>query len=250
MGYPIVICEDQIIQLNQLETIIKNFILFHDDLFSLQLKTQSPTDVEEYLDKFNPTQGIYFLDIDLNHATNGIDLAEQIRAHDVQAKIIFTTTHDEMIPLTMQRRIEALGFISKDQPLEDYRTEVVELIILAQQRIDESRINQNKAFIFSLGSQKFTIPLGDIYFLESSDLPHRVKLYTKNGQYEFYGQLSDLEKEYPIFFRISRSCLANLKSTKEINFKTREIFFEDDFSRFFSLGKASKIKEFMKIDEP
>ena len=45
MSYPIIICEDQIVQLNQLETIVQNFILFHSDIFQLSLKTQSPTEV-------------------------------------------------------------------------------------------------------------------------------------------------------------------------------------------------------------
>ncbi|MGX6994352.1 DNA-binding response regulator, partial [Vagococcus penaei] len=61
MGYPIVICEDQVVQLNQLETIIQNFILFHNSLFQINLKTQSPIEVENYLETFNPMQGIYFL---------------------------------------------------------------------------------------------------------------------------------------------------------------------------------------------
>ncbi|CRH20523.1 Putative piscicolin 126 response regulator (fragment) [Carnobacterium maltaromaticum] len=88
MTYPIIICEDQIIQLQQIETIIQNFALFHSELFQISLKTQSPDEVENYLKKFKPKQGIYFLDIDLNHTTNGIDLAEKIRVQDVQAKII------------------------------------------------------------------------------------------------------------------------------------------------------------------
>ncbi|HAP8508965.1 TPA: response regulator, partial [Enterococcus faecium] len=106
MSYPIILCEDQIIQLNQLERIIDNFILFHDKVFKIVLKTQSPLEVKKYLKQFRPKQGIYFLDIDLNHEVNGIELAEVIRKYDVQAKIIFTTTHDEMLPVTIKRRVE------------------------------------------------------------------------------------------------------------------------------------------------
>jgi len=246
MMYPIIICEDQLVQLNQLEIIIKNFILFHDTSFELCLKTQSPDEVERYLNEFSPKRGIYFLDIDLNHKINGIELAERIREKDVQAKIIFTTTHDEMIPLTIHRRIEALGFVTKDQELDKYREEIIELILLAQQRIDSSIANNNQAFIFSIGSQTFTIPIQEIFFLDSSNLPHRLKLYTKTGQYEFYGQLKELENQYPMLFRINRSCLANLKNILEINFKERKINFEYDLCRTFSLGKSSKIKEYMK----
>lgn len=246
MTYPIIICEDQIIQLNQLETIIQNFILFHSKLFSIQLKTQSPIEVEKYLDKFHPKHGVYFLDIDLNHATNGIDLAEKIREKDVQAKIIFITTHDEMIPLTIQRRVETLGFVTKDQTLENYRAEIIELLTLAQQRIDATRVDQDRAFLFSIGSQSFTIDMQDIYFIEPSSLPHRVALITKNGHYEFYGKLSDLEERYSQLFRVSRNCLANLQQVKEFDFKSRKLYFEPEVSRNYSIGKAQKIKERLK----
>ncbi|MFI3605840.1 response regulator transcription factor [Vagococcus fluvialis] len=246
MGYPIVICEDQVVQLNQLETIIQNFILFHNSLFKINLKTQSPIEVENYLETFNPMQGIYFLDIDLNHEINGIDLAEKIRSKDVQAKIIFVTTHDEMVPLTIQRRVETLGFVTKDQPFEDYRAEIIELLALAQKRIDATRTSTNQAFIFSVGSQTFTLDLQEVLFIESSTLPHRVILYAKNGQYEFYGNLTELEKKYPMFFRINRSCLSNLSNTQQINYKTRNIHFDSDLVRTFSLGKATKIKEHLE----
>ena len=247
MTYPIIICEDQIIQLQQIETIIQNFALFHSELFQISLKTQSPDEVENYLKKFKPKQGIYFLDIDLNHTTNGIDLAEKIRVQDVQAKIIFITTHDEMIPLTIKRRVETLGFVIKDQPLDNYRSEIVELLLLAQQRIDASKVSSNQAFIFSIGSQTFTLDLQDIYFLEPSKLPHRLTLYTKSGQYEFYGKLVDLEKKYTTLSKINRFCLANLINAKEVNFKTRAVYFESDLVRLFALGKAKQIKE--KLNE-
>lgn len=148
MSYPIILCEDHAVQLNQLETIIKNFILFHTELFQLCLKTTNPIEVEQFLRKVKPTKGIYILDIDLNHSINGIDLAEKIRAQDVEAKIIFITTHEEMMPLTIQRRVETLGFVTKDQPFESYRAEIVELLVLAQKRIDASRNKKNQAFVF------------------------------------------------------------------------------------------------------
>lgn len=243
MKYPIILCEDQLLQLNQLERIIKNFILFHDEIFEIVLTSQTPTEVEKYLKQFHPTQGIYFLDIDLNAAMNGIELAELVRKHDVQAKIIFVTTHDEMLPLTIQRRVETLGFVQKDQELDAYKSEIAELLLLAKERIDATKVAKNQAFIFSIGSQVFTIDLADIYFLEPSEMPHRLVLYTKNGQYEFYGKLNEFEQKYPSLTRISRSTLVQVNNAKEIDFKKRMIYFTPDLCKKFSLGKANKIKE-------
>ncbi|MEO1768896.1 MULTISPECIES: response regulator transcription factor [Enterococcus] len=243
MSYPIIICEDQLIQLQQLDTIIQNYLLFHNDPFEVVLKTQNPLEVKKYLQQFQPKNGVYFLDIDLNHTIDGIDLAETIRNADAQAKIIFITTHEELAPLTLKRRVEALGFITKDQPLEDYRTEIMELLSVAQERIATAKNDQGQNFTFSIGTQTFNLNLAEVLFLEPSTIPHRVVLYTVNGHYEFYGKLQDLEKAYPALFRASRSCLVNLTKAREIDFANRTIHFNAELSRTFALGKAKKLKE-------
>ena len=100
MSYPIIICEDDPVQRQQLDTLVENYILFHSDLFKVELQSPGPNQVVEYLNKEQPENGIYFLDIDLKADIDGIQLAEVIRKVDVQAEIIFVTTHDELAPLT------------------------------------------------------------------------------------------------------------------------------------------------------
>ena len=39
---------------------------------------------------------------------DGMELAQIIRKHDVQAKIIFVTTHDEVLPITLFKLINTL----------------------------------------------------------------------------------------------------------------------------------------------
>lgn len=112
--YPIIMCEDNRIQLQQLDTLVENYILFHSDLFKVELQASQPQQVVNYLDDCEPQNGIYFLDIDLQADIDGIQLAEIIRQKDVQAEIIFVTTHDELAPLTLKRKVAALDFIAKD----------------------------------------------------------------------------------------------------------------------------------------
>lgn len=245
MSYPIIICEDNSVQLQQLDTIIQNYIIFHSEFLKITLKTQSPQEVKDYLIRFRPQNGIYFLDIDLNHVMNGIDLAEEIRKYDIEAKIIFITTHDELAPLTLKRRVEAIGFIAKDQPFENYRSEIMELLDLAQERINAIKTVHNKNFMFSVGSQTYNIDISEILFIEPSTIPHRVVLYTIHGQYEFYDHLNNLEEKYPTLFRVNRSCLANLKNIHLFDFSKRLLVFNDGSSRIFSKGKAKKMKEFL-----
>lgn len=247
MSYPIIICEDSLVQLHQIDTLVQNYILFHNENFQIALKTQSPEEVQMYLKKFHPVNGIYFLDIDLNHQINGIDLAESIRQVDVQAKIIFVTTHDEMAPLTLKRKVEALDFIAKDQPLEKIRSEIYEALDFARQRIDETKTSQRKNFSFSIGTQLYNMDINEILFVETSDIPHRLDLFTVNGKYEFYGKLNNIEKKYLTLFRASRSCLVNLTNIRKVDFPNRILWFNDELFQKFSVGKGKKIKKVMDI---
>lgn len=246
MKYPIILCEDNLIQLQQLYNIIHNYIIFHSEFLKVELKTQSPQEVKDFLNKFSPKNGIYFLDIDLKHKIDGIDLADIIRKQDAQAKIIFITTHDELAPLTLKRKVEALGFIAKDQEFDMFRTEVMEILDLAQERINAVKTDRKMIFTFSVGKQIYNIDMDDVLFVEPSDIPHRLTLFTKQGRYEFYGRLNDLEEKYSNLFRSSRRCLVNLLNTKEIDLPRRLLIFEEDLTRVFSLGKSNEIKKYIK----
>ncbi|MGN8982320.1 response regulator transcription factor [Enterococcus villorum] len=242
MGYPIILCEDNLVQLQQLENIIRNYILFHSELLKIVLKTQCPQEVKDYLIEFQPQNGIYFLDIDLNHSIDGIQLAEIIRKHDAQAKIIFITTHDELAPLTLKRRVEPLGFVSKDLEFDLFRSKIMDMLSLGQERIDSVKSARKAIFTFSVGTQTYNIDMDEVQFIEPSIIPHRVVLYTKHGQYEFYSRLNELEEKYPLLFRASRSCLANLMNATEINFSKRLIVFKKDLSRKFSVGRSKILR--------
>ncbi|ALB29931.1 MULTISPECIES: response regulator transcription factor [Companilactobacillus] len=246
MSYPIIMCEDNQIQLQQLDTLVENYILFHSDLFKVELTASKPQQVIDYLDQSEPQNGIYFLDIDLKAEIDGIQLAAIIRKKDVQAEIIFVTTHDELAPLTLKRKVAALDFIEKDQPLEDYRQEIYDTLDYAKQIIDETRTVQKKGFSFEVGSQVYNLDKSEVIFLEASDIPHRLNLDSTNGKFEFYGKLTELEKKYPFLFRISRSCLINPENIHHVDFSIREIGFSDGTTQKFSIGKSKKLKNIIQ----
>lgn len=246
MSYPIIMCEDNPIQLQQLDKLIANYILFHSNLFQVELKASNPHQVIDYLEQQVPQNGIYFLDIDLKSDLDGIQLASLIRQKDVQAEIIFVTTHDELAPMTLKQKVAALDFIEKDQPLEDYRQEIYDALEYAKKIIDETRTVQKKSFSFEVGFQVYNLDKSEVVLVESSDIPHRLNLYSTNGKFEFYGKLTELETKYPFLFRISRSCLINPENIHHVDFSIREIGFSSGMTRKFSIGKSKKLKKIIK----
>jgi two-component system response regulator AgrA len=112
------ICEDNLIQRTRLETIINNFLLMEDIDMKLALSTANPEELLTYLHHHSQSQSIFFLDIDLNHTLDGIQLGGQIRDLCIDSKIVFITTHSELAPLTFKYKVEAMDYIVKDDPKE------------------------------------------------------------------------------------------------------------------------------------
>ena len=88
----IFICEDNLAQRTSLEQLIQQTILLNNWEMTLRLNTENPLEILTYLEEYPQTQGVYFLDIDLNTEMNGIQLGAEIRNRNPHGKIIFITT--------------------------------------------------------------------------------------------------------------------------------------------------------------
>lgn len=243
MSYPIIICEDDPVQLKNLRTLIENYLLFHNDFFQLDLSVQTPNEVLTYMNTTAPTDGTYILDIDLQADINGIDLAEQIRKLDINGNVIFTTTHDEMAPTTLKRKVAAIGFIEKDQSIESYRDELYGTLTYIEKLANKSHAYQQQYFSFEVGNQLFNFDQDEVFSIESSPIPHQLVFTSKTGQYEFYGKLKELEKQYTFLFQLSRSCLINVVNVRKVDFPSRSVLLKNGTTKRFSIGKATKLRK-------
>lgn len=240
---PVFICEDDMEQLSFIKLTIANYIMINDLHMELQLCSIDPFDILVYLEKNTVNQGIYFLDIDLKSKINGIDLAQKIRESDPLGKIIFITTHDELAPVTIQRKVEPLGYIVKTPNLDHMKEQIIECIYLSYCRQIDSLSVQKKLITFKIANKTFKIDMTTVIFIESAALPHKLILYTDDNQYEFYGKLSDFESEYEDLYRCHKAFLINPKKIISIDYKTREIFFSGELSCYFSAIKRKYLSE-------
>ena len=243
MKYPIILCEDSPQQLANLKETIKDYMLFHDNQFELAFSSANPHEIQTFIEEHQIQKGIYFLDIDLSSDMNGIDLAQWIRKYDVGAKIIFVTTHTEMAPMTLKRQVEALGFITKDE-YDKMRSEIFQNLELAYQRIEQTALEDENlnVYSFKIGNETLNFNEKDIILIESSDKAHRVNLITKDGQYEFFDNIGNLEKETNLI-KVSRSLLINPQNIERIDFKMRIIYFNNEMQRPFSMSKTKVLRQ-------
>ena len=96
------VVEDDPEQLATLKKIITNHIMINDFDMALTVATGTAQTLLDYVDAHTDIEGLYFLDIEYSgQQLNGLELASKIRDHDVNAKIVFVSTHAEMAFLTV-----------------------------------------------------------------------------------------------------------------------------------------------------
>ena len=208
----IVLCEDNIRQRTAMEKLIYDHLALKDYDAKLSLSTGDPMAVLAHI-KAHPNETyFYILDVDLQHKLNGIALAQKIREQDLYGWIIFVTSHADMSALTFRYRVEALDYIVKDDP-QNIAAKVQECIDIAY------RLSGTTAQYFQIksGDGIQNIPYDSIMFIESSLVPHKLVLHTKNERIEFRGRMKEIKELSPDFFQCHKGYIVNLKNIKSIN---------------------------------
>lgn len=238
---PIFICEDDSIQRQRLVTIISQNIMIEDYDMEIKIATDNPNDILTYLEENKVPRGVYFLDIDLGHDLNGIQLGSEIRKQDMDAKIIFITTHSELLSLTFTYKIEAMDYIIKDEP------------DLIRSRVHESLERANAYHLFNettatdriklqINNQTRFFELEDILFFETSDIPHKICLHLTNRTIEFYSGLNDVLELSESFIRVHKSFVVNINNVATIDKKNRILTMTNGSQCFVSVRGLKLLK--------
>lgn len=237
---PIFICEDDSLQKSVIESIIYKKILIEEYDMKIELSTADPYELKKYIDSRDSIGGVYFLDIDFNTDINGIQLASYIRKKDINAKIIFITTHSELLQLTFEYRVEALDYIMKDN------------VTLIQQKIFDCLENAYSYYTsdknedmdkvkFKIGNTVKLLSLDDIMFIETTGTPHKLNIHLKNGSFELYETLSEIEKLSPFFVRVHNSVIVNKNNIDYIDKKNKVAVMTNGESCILSVRGIKKI---------
>jgi len=238
----IFICEDNEMQRQIVTDFIKNYIMIEDLDMKVTLSTDKPHDIIDYIE-YHSVNGLYFLDVDLQTEMTGIDLATSIRKYDKRCALVFITTHPEFMSLTFDYGVEAMDYISKGNR-EIMKEKIKKCIHLANSRllaVDTSK----QMFQFKSEGKVISEEYDHIMFFEVSlKKNHKITMYAKNRQVEFYGTLNEIEKISNKFFRCHRSCLVNRDNIETIDIPNGEIHMKNGDVCY---GSTRGIKKLMKI---
>ena len=210
----IYICEDSAKQREFVTNFIKDYCIFRNLDADVVLSSPDPTEI---LSHYKKALGIalFFLDIDLKAKINGIELAVKIREQNKKAAIAFLTTHSEMTLLTFEYKIEALDFIIKDNQ-DNIKRKIAECINTTLAR--HTAANNNKSVRVTVEDKVIILDMDEIIFVETTQVRHQLRLYTKRRVLEFNGELKAMEEQLDErFIRCHKSFIINKDKVKEIN---------------------------------
>ena len=156
---------------------------------------------------------LLFLDIELEGSAPGMDgmgMARQIRGMEQikQPVIIFVTGYEKYVYDAFE--VEALGYLVK--PVNEQK--FAEVFSRAQDKILSETEQKKKTLLIQYAVPHKAIPLDHIYYMESQK--HKIVLYTKDGELEYYAKIGELEEELQGHFcRIHKGYLVNLSCVDE-----------------------------------
>lgn len=245
---PIHICEDDQTILAYLNKKIRDICMIEDYDFLVKSATTSPHKLLAAISA-KPTQGIYFLDVDLkDKQLNGFELGKQIRSIDSRGFIVYITTHTELLTETFNYRLEALDYIPKDN-----EQQLVERIGLSlaeiNMRCKKDKRQEKEYFTVQRMNETSYVAFDEILYFETSTKKHVLNLVTEEAFIEFYGKLSEIEESLEDeFIRTHRSYLVNKRYIAGLSKKDNLIHLTNGATVLFSRNKKKRIMACLEND--
>lgn len=181
---------------------------------------------------------LYFLNMDLGKELYGLEIAKEIRERDRGSAIVFITRFAAQAQMTFKYKLQALDYIVKGSV--GLRSRIEDCLLIANAMFSSDL--KRKKLQLSGKSEMVSIPMNDIYFLESSNSSHRICIHHAHGCYEgrgtlkeFYGRLDGN------FMYCHKSFIVNREKIQAIDMRERKIFFENGSSCWYSKEYARKI---------
>lgn len=151
---------------------------------------------------------ILFLDIQMP-GINGIEAAKELRGHNEKTTLIFVTAVESYVFQAFD--VGAFHYLVK--PFSDEKfEEVFRRAVSQQQKIEEffHEKQEEKYLLVKSGSKHVRVLCRDIVYAEVFN--RKIVLHTLEEEIEYYGKITDLEKELgEDFFRPHRSYLVHFK---------------------------------------
>lgn len=189
------------------------------------------SNLNQIINDENIDNKIYILDIDFE-SKNGIDIAREIRDNDFNSIIIFYTSHENIYSILKVPLI--FDCITK------FESENLEKTLKkALQYIKKDTLYLNK------GQTIYKIKYDDILYITTNLENRGITIVTTNKKINIKISMNDISKMLNRnFIRTHRACFVNKNRIFKIDFKNREIIFDNNVkTNLVSVREVKKLKE-------
>lgn len=213
--FPIYICEDQKVQREQLEKLLKNWIMMESLDMEIVCSCGSGEELLEYR-KQQTGSALYFLDVNLGAGMDGITLAAELRKLDARGFLVFLTTEEEQLPMTFRYRVEAMDYIIKDKP-EEVTQRIYDCLQETVQRLTMGFSPKEKLIVFAGREGARYVYPDDIYAIMVEKGSKRLQIYLKQEIFNCTGTLKEIWQQLPsCFIQSHKSCILNKNHVREM----------------------------------
>lgn len=207
------ICDDNVNILNKVSKMLEAIFIKNNLDGKVVLTTSEPSNILTYIEENNID--VYILDIDLKSDINGLDIASQIRAHNKNVYLIFTTAHLEYIMLAY--KYKTFDYLAKPITIERLEETIL--------RLFDDATNSSNTYIH-IGNSSNMLNENDIYCIKKQGM--KLIYCTKVNSYETYSSFNKIETCLPEnFIRCHKSYIANVNKISNINSENNTIQFDN-----------------------
>lgn len=229
------ICDDDQSMTGYLDNLLMALNPLHGQEFDISVFF-SGEDFCEYLNKSSDEFDIVLMDIEMRGIT-GIEAGKKLRENVLNdlTLLIFVSSHQ-----TYYKEIVDLSvfcFIPKPIYEDEFNLKINKAI---NRVVNLRQISKCMPFNFRQNKKEFSVPLNEIYYLESRT--RIIIIHMKDVTYEYYGVLDEEAKKLtqPKFVRIHKSHLINLDYVT--SFTSKEVTMQDGCTLVVSTKYREDVK--------
>ena len=212
----IIICDDNVNDVNKIERIVKNHFK------TLKYNIFKYYDFDKNFLKIIDMElenKIYLLDIE-TPSMSGIDVARIIRKNDYSSVIIFLSGHDDLSRIVAKKNIMCLNFINK---FDNLKVNLIHSLDLAL-----SVVGKKRRVKYTSKGITYNIEIDSIIYVTRETISRKSVIVCDNATYYLNISLKKVISELTDeFVQVHRACFINKNRIKQIDYKKMIITFDN-----------------------
>ena len=200
--YRVAIVEDEWESYENIQKCFDEFSKEYNEVFNI-VRFKNGMD---FIESYKPNYDMVFMDVDMPQM-NGLQTAAHLRKIDSKVVLIFVTFFAKYA--IKGYAVDALDYVVKPVTYSTFKLKL-------ERAIERCKKNDCASVILPTSEGDIKVDINSLDYIEISS--HRIVYHTRQGEYQSYGTMRELEKILPEkqFCKCNRCYLVNLHSVSKV----------------------------------